>query len=297
MPRGKFNLASAKVTRKNVKHREKQTRKQARFLDEKDRRERIMQGAIAGAVVEEEIENLQAAGVIPLGEELELDDAEIVLLNAAAHAAEPVPLMTQIRRQAALARAQIQRPIDAVRGELRAAGQVVRRYTPRELVGVFISLAMMYWATFPAHAAPGKTSLFDAAAGHLSGVGTAMSLLSLPHAGTIGALAVGAKLGGHAMRVTNAFTGMHPMTNSERRRAKLNVMEFAPYPAGTVMTVGRLGGIAAGAEMNRRAGASNYLGAAKNLFMAGAANVGVKMGKRYGHNEAAALEAMMPSAY
>jgi hypothetical protein len=285
MPRGRYNLASAKVSRKNTKFRNKQTRKQAHFLAEKDRRERIAQVAIAGEVVMEEIDHLQADGVIPVEGDLALEDAHLVLLHAAGRAGDPATLVAQIQRQ-----------VQTVRDQLRATGATVRRYTPRELVQVFMSLALLYWATFPAHAPPKDLSMFDVAASHLSTAGMVTGLLSLPHAGTLVGLATGAKIAGHAVRMTNAFTGLHTMTNSNMRRAKLNVLNYAPAPIGTALTFGRLAGIASGAIMDNRRGGSNYTGGLGNVFTATTADVGVKMGKRLGYNEETVLKTLTPSA-
>ena len=108
MPRTKANLKSRKVnlratrvrTRKNIKH--------TNFLS---RKERIAQAAIAGAIIQEQVLALQAAGVIPaaagaaavapnpLDQVLNLDQGLAVLHGAADQAADPVPLHRQINAQ------------------------------------------------------------------------------------------------------------------------------------------------------------------------------------------------------
>lgn len=238
MPRTKANLKSRKVnlratrvrTRKNIKH--------TNFLS---RKERIAQAAIAGAIIQEQVLALQAAGVIPaaagaaavapnpLDQVLNLDQGLAVLHGAADQAADPVPLHRQINAQALNARRRI--PCE-------------HYFTVRDLMSVFMGLSLAYYASFPLHAAPRETSLFDKAASHLSLAGTVTGFLSLPGSGILSNCAFGVKEIGRQIRNYNASTGRFPNVPGDAERRMLNVLEYHPN-VGTTMGLERVGGIAA----------------------------------------------------
>ncbi len=253
-------------------------------MAEKSRRERVLQGAIAGQIVQEQAEELQDAGVVA-PEELvpaaadagvvqepvfNLDDAVIILQNAAAQAENPAPLHAQIVAQAANAR---------------RADPLVR-YTLRQLMGVFITLALSYYSSFPIHAAPRETSFFDAAASHLSTAGTVTGFMSLPVSGILSHSAAGVKLVGKMVRNRNAALGRYPNSPAEAMRRKLNVMEYDPT-VGSSLSMARLGALGASAGLNVIRGKPKTLyGTGMNVLSKTTANAAVNLGEKLGLSEA-----------
>ena len=235
--RTKANLKSRKASLRASAHR---TRKNIKHEDFLSRKTRIVQAAIAGAIIQEQVAALQGAGAIPappriegldpLNQVLELDQAAAVLHAAADHAADPVPLHRQINIQLANVR--------------RNLTICVHQFTVHHLISIFMGLVLVYYSSFPLHVAPRETSLFDTAASHLSIAGTVTGLLSMPVSGVLSQCALAAKTVGKIVRNYNARTGRYPNTSENAARRVLNLAEYNSV-IGQPLSIARYGGIAA----------------------------------------------------
>jgi hypothetical protein len=273
-------------TMKAVKHTE--------YTESRARKQQLL---IAAMLVQEQVAELQAAGVLPppapvaaaaaaavpdpLEQELNLDEAVLVLQNVAAQAADPEPLIQQINAQAA----------NTIRSGC------LRRYTVKNVISILMTLVAMYYSSFPLHAAPRETSVFDAIAGHLSTAGTASSLASLvglaslPASGTLAACAFGVKAAGKMVRNYNAATGRFPNTEEEALRRRINLGNYAPG-VGTAQSLTRFGGIAARSAFNYATGTPLTVGKLKKNFGKSTANVAVNVGGLVGAPPEKALSAV-----
>jgi hypothetical protein len=295
MPRyNKGNIKSRKVntrvsaarTRKNVAH--------AKFMD---RKEQIRQAAIAAMIVDEQVMALQAAGLVPLvpaaapaaagaaaaaagaaaaavepavnpdNQLIELPLALAILHNAADNAADPVPLHRAIAAQGR-----------------RAGSRPCIMYTIASLRNIFIGLAISYYSSFPFHAAPKETSIFDTAATHLSLAGTAAGFLKMPNAGVIlSSCAATAKIAGKAVRNYNAASGRFPNAPGNAARRALNAAEYI-VPFASPLGIARVAGIGVGLAIDAATGKPvevEKVGEALVLssFADVAVNIGSKLGK------------------
>lgn len=302
MPGQKYNLKSRRA---KIRSNFSKTYKATEYASRKANQERKRQLLIAGGIVRRQIQHLIAEGVLPehpvaaagagarndmVIPEFNLDQANLIMNNAAGEAINPLPLRNEIRRQVQ----EVNR-----RGE----GHCVR-YSRYALIQIFMHLAAIYYAQFPIHAAPHEMSVFDALAGHLSTAGTAVSaasyagpyvgllpgspIMTLANSGTLASCALGVKLLGHAVRNYNATTGRFvPNTPAEAARRRLDLMEFTPN-VGMVLPVVRavetVGELAAKKAMGRPIAFSNA-----KKFKRSAANVAVNVGRHLGIPENVAL--------
>jgi hypothetical protein len=271
----KHNIKSRRV---ESRIRRNKTRKLGSRTTYLDRKERIRQAAIAGAIIQEQVAALRGAGAGAgagaIDDVLNFEEAVHILHNAADQAANPAPLHAQIDLQAA---------------DILRSGCVIR-YSVKQLINVFMTLALVYYAQFPIHAAPKETSLFDVAASHLSLAGTVMDMASLPYSGTLAYCAYGAKGIGKLVRNYNAASGRYANGPGDAARRRLNLAEYDPITGG-LLSHARLAGIGAGAAMNALTGASTgFKKIASEAAGSTLANVTVNIGKRVGKSEEAALE-------
>jgi hypothetical protein len=254
MPRTKANLKSRKA---NLRATAARTRKNTRHAVRMDRKERITQAAIAGNLILEQVAALQAAGVIPaapvlpapaaaaaaaaapdpMEQLLDLDEAALVLHNAAEAAADPAPLHAQIDLQVA----------NVVRN------RCIVKYSVRKLIHIFMTLVLTYYASFPIHADPFEKSLFDEAASHLSLAGTVTGKMALPGSGILTFCAAGFKVAGYGVREHNARTGRFMNLPGNAYRRKLNYLEYDPT-LGTAASIARVAGLAGSAAIDMSTG-------------------------------------------
>jgi hypothetical protein len=244
MPRGKFNLKSARVTAKVTRGNVSKTRKQARFLQKMDKKMRILQGAIAGQVAADAVQELQVAGVLP----------------APAAGADPLDVPVNAEQVQAVVNAaalQADRPNILLRefGNVRAhIGREVRRFSARDAVNLFMMIALAFYVQFPLHAAPRERSFFDVAAGHLSLASTATGFIGMSAAGPLGTAAYGVKALGKKVRNYNARTGRFPNTPANAVRREVDLLEYDPS-IGTGLTVMKLAAAVPGVAFNAATGA------------------------------------------
>lgn len=277
-------------TRKNIEH--------ATF----DRKDRIEQAALAGQAILDQIALLQRAGLLPppppervetnmgaggraaanvvlhpdpMDQILDLDQALIVLHNAADQAGDPEPLHNQINAQA----------LNTLRT------RCIVKYTVGRLIRIFMVLALSFYSQFPIHAAPRETSLFDVAASHLSLAGTVTGFMSLPSSGILTGCAVGAKVLGKTVRNRNAASGRFPNAPGEAERRFINVMEYDPT-FGTPISVARMAGAAVGVGIDRTLGKKvGIIQAGSTVFGSTAANIITNLGSRIGKPNNVSLKA------
>jgi hypothetical protein len=275
--------ASAARTRKNVAH--------TKFMD---RKEQIRQAAIAALIVDEQVIALQAAGLIPPApapaaaagaaaapainpdnQLIELPLALAILHNAADNAADPAPLHRAIAEQGR-----------------RAGRRACMMYTIASLRNIFIALAISYYSSFPFHAAPTETSIFDTAASHLSLAGTAAGFLEMPNAGVIlSSCAATAKIAGKTVRNYNAASGRFPNAPGAAERRALNAAEYI-VPFASPLGIGRMAGIGASLAIDAMTGKPvEIVKAGKALVLSTFADVAVNVGSKLGKtNETALVE-------
>lgn len=283
MPKHKQNLKSRKVS---LRTRMAQTRKHIAHTNFHSRKERIHQAAIAGAILLEQVLALRRVGAVetplrtaegehdPLDQVLDFDQALVVLHNTAERAADPAPLHRQIDSQAR---------------NVIASGCIMK-YSVRALINVFMVLALSYYSSFPIHAAPGETSLFDVAASHLSMAGTVTSFASLPSSGILTYCSATSKLAGYTVRRHNATTGRFPNTPGLAERQKLNYLEYDPTYA-TPAALARVVGIGAGVALDMATGKPvELVKAGRALFTASLADTVGNVGSRVGLSTANALK-------
>jgi hypothetical protein len=267
--------ASAARTRKNVAH--------AKFMD---RKMQIRQAAIAALIVDEQVMALQAAGLIPPApapaaapainpdnQLIELPLALAILHNAADNAEDPAPLHRAIAAQGR-----------------RAGRRPCMMYTIASLRNIFIALAISYYSSFPFHAAPTETSIFDTAASHLSLAGTAAGFLEMPNAGVIlSSCAATAKIAGKAVRNYNAASGRFPNAPGAAERRALNAAEYI-VPFASPLGIGRMAGIGASLAIDAMTGKPvEIVKAGKALVLSTFADVAVNVGSKLGKSNENAL--------
>jgi hypothetical protein len=272
--------ASAARTRKNVAH--------AKFMD---RKEQIRQAAIAAMLVDEQVMMLQAAGLVPPvpapaaagaaagaaaaepavnpdNQLIELPLALAILHNAADNAADPAPLHRAIVAQGR-----------------RASKRACVMYTVASLRNILITLVLSYYSSFPFHAAPKETSVFDRLATDLSIGGTAAGYLGLPNAGIMLSSCAGvSKVLGKTVRNYNAATGRYVNLPGNAERRVLNTFEYVPGFVSP-LTWGTRIGVGAGIAIDIATGKPvDVVKAGKALVLSTfadvATNVGSKLGKR-----------------
>ncbi len=220
------------------------TRKKARFAEKMDKKMRILQGAIAGQVAADAAAELQVAGVLPapaagvdpLDVPVNVEQAAAVMNAAALHADRPRVLLRRI----ANVRERVVRD--------------VRRIKVRDVVQLFMMIALAYYVQFPLHAAPRERSFLDVAAGHLSLASTATGFVGMPISGPLGTAAYGVKAIGKTVRNHNARTRRFSNTPADAVRREVDLLEYDPS-IGTGLTVMRLAAAAPGIAFNAATGA------------------------------------------
>jgi hypothetical protein len=290
MPRTKANLKSRKANIRASKGRTRKNIEHAKFISKK---ERILQAAIAGRVIQEEVVALQDDGIIPalpagagvlaappvavlnpLDQVLDIEQAALVLHAAAERAADPAPLHEEITRR-----------LEATR----RSGCVVR-FAVRHLISIFMTIIIAYYASFPFHAAPREISLFDTAASHLSMAASGVGFLDAPLAGILTNCAYGAKVVGKMVRNYNARSGRFVNAPGNAERRILNVAEYDPS-IGTPLSLARIGGIGVTAAFDALTGKPvSLFSVGSAVFMSGYADMSVNLGKRFGLTEENSLK-------
>jgi hypothetical protein len=290
MPRTKANLKSRKANIRASKGRTRKNIEHAKFISKK---ERILQAAIAGRVIQEEVVALQDDGIIPalpagagvlaappvavlnpLDQVLNIEQAALVLHAAAERAADPAPLHEEITRR-----------LEATR----RSGCVVR-FAVRHLISIFMTIIIAYYASFPFHAAPREISLFDTAASHLSMAASGVGFLDAPLAGILTNCAYGAKVVGKMVRNYNARSGRFVNAPGNAERRILNVAEYDPS-IGTPLSLARIGGIGVTAAFDAITGKPvSLFSVGSAVFMSGYADMAVNLGKRFGLTEENSLK-------
>ena len=290
MPRTKANLKSRKA---NIRASKGRTRKNIEHAEFMSKKERILQAAIAGRVIQEEVVALQDDGIIPalpagagvlaappvavlnpLDQVLDIEQAALVLHAAAERAADPAPLHEEITRR-----------LEATR----RSGCVVR-FAVRHLISIFMTIIIAYYASFPFHAAPREISLFDTAASHLSMAASGVGFLDPPLAGILTNCAYGAKVVGKMVRNYNARSGRFVNAPGNAERRTLNVAEYDPS-IGTPLSLARIGGIGATAAFDALTGKPiSLFSVGSAVFMSGYADMAVNLGKRFGLTEENSLK-------
>lgn len=280
MPRTKANLKSRKANIRASKGRTRKNIEHAKFISKK---ERILQAAIAGRVIQEEVVALQDDGIIPaplvavlnpLDQVLNIEQAALVLHAAAERAADPAPIHAEIARR-----------LDATR----RSGCVVR-FAVRHLISIFMTIIIAYYASFPFHAAPREISLFDTAASHLSMAASGVGFLDTPLAGILTNCAYGAKVVGKMVRNYNARSGRFVNAPGNAERRILNVAEYDPS-IGTPLSLARIGGIGVTAAFDALTGKPvSLFSVGSAVFMSGYADMAVNLGKRFGLKEEDSLK-------
>jgi hypothetical protein len=289
MPHSKFNIKSRKVASRSNRGKTRKAEKHVRYLEAKERKQQLLNAAFA---VQQQVRDLRRAGVLRapphvapaaaaaeediLDAELHLDEALVVLHNAADQADDPAPLHAQIDIQAAAV------PRD----------RCIRVFSVRALIQILMSLAAIYYSRFPIHAAPREVSMFDAIAGHLSTAGTLTGLASLPISGVLTNCAFSAKIIGKAVRNYNAATGRFGENTEENfARRRLNLLELAPG-IGTGLTAARVVGTVPRIAFNAAVGKPFSVVNTAKKFTRSAANVAENTGGLIGMPAAKAMAKM-----
>lgn len=290
MPRTKANLKSRKANIRASKGRTRKNIEHAKFMSKK---ERILQAAIAGRIIQEEVAALQDDGIIPvvpavperiaaapvaelnpLDQVLDLEQAALVLHAAAERAADPAPIHAEITRR-----------LDATH-----RSRCVVRFAVRHLISIFMTIIIAYYASFPFHAAPREASLFDTAASHLSMAASGVGYFDTPLAGILTNCAYGAKVVGKMVRNYNARSGRFENAPGNAERRILNVAEYDPS-VGTPISLARIGGIGATAAFDTLTGRPvSLFSVGSTVFMSGYADMAVNLGKRFGLSEENSLK-------
>ena len=292
--RGKPNLKTLRVLNKHRRAEANKTRRHVRTLDRRDRRMRLLQGAIGGQLVADAAVELDIAGDVlpepapPLPPAPFMDPLEDVALDREVNAGEAAAILEVAAIQADNPSVLIQAIRNMRETMRRLDRRNVARFTIKQLVILFISLVTYYAISFPFHAAPRHASFFDATAALLShysiasDVAVRIGLLPVSLSGPLASASYAVKMVGKTVRNYNVLTGVFPNSGNDAASRALNVLNYHPT-IGSYLTYARLGGVGAGAVASLAEGKSVLDTTMEVLGDLGktSANLALSLGKRF----------------
>ena len=171
-----------------------------------------------------------AAAPDPLGAQVNLEQAVLIMNQVLNEAENPVPAIVEVQQQAA-----------AVRERGRGCSF---RITLKDVFFILMTILNAYALKYPMIAPPREATYFDSAAGYFGIAGMVGGLLSLDTAGTYTACGIGLQLVGGLTRGVASVANVYPMTRNNMAREALKFAEYMPGPASKALSYGKYGGLA-----------------------------------------------------